>query len=179
VAGPRLARRYGLRAVLTAGLAQLAAGVALLASMDVDSGYGVFLAALLVAGLGFGVASATATNAVVVSLPRDRRGIASAVNDANREIGSAIGIAIVGSIFSSGYQSNLPSLAGRVPERAADAVKHSAAAGIDVATRLGDQGTPLAPPCATRSWAASQTRCGSSRQSPCCSRSSRSSEHPK
>jgi MFS family permease len=143
-AGPRLAKRLGLRAVLTVGLALLGAGVALLATMDVHSGYGVFLAALLVAGLGFGVASSTATNAVVASLPRDRQGVASAVNDANREIGSAIGIAVVGSIFSNGYQHSLPSLSGRLPTRAADAVHQSAAAGIHVAARLGDQGAPLA-----------------------------------
>jgi EmrB/QacA subfamily drug resistance transporter len=144
VAGPRLATRFGLRAVLTAGLALLAIGVALLASMSVSSGYGDFLVALLVAGLGFGVASATATNAVVASLPRDRQGVASAVNDANREIGSAIGIAVVGSIFSHGYDNNLPPLPGRLPDAAVEAVHRSAAAGMHVASRLGDQGQPLA-----------------------------------
>jgi EmrB/QacA subfamily drug resistance transporter len=143
-AGPRLAARFGLAAVLSAGLAFLAAGVAMLALLDVDSGYGSFLLALLVAGLGFGIAGSTATNAVVSSLPRDRQGVASAVNDANREIGSAIGIAVVGSIFSNVYQSSLPSLAG-LPGAAAEAAERSAAAGMEAATRLGgDQGQALA-----------------------------------
>ena len=143
-ASPRLVHRFGLTAVLTAGLALVAAGVAVLALMDADSGYGMFIGAMLVAGLGFGVGSGAATNAVVSTLPRDRQGIASAVNDANREIGSAIGIALVGTIFSSGYEDSLPSLAGRVPDAAAEAVHSSAAAGIDVATGLGAQGEALA-----------------------------------
>jgi hypothetical protein len=80
---------------------------------------------------------------VVASLPRDRQGVASAVNDANREIGSAIGIAVVGSIFSHGYDNNLPP-PGRLPDAAVEAVHRSAAAGMHVASRLGDQGQPLA-----------------------------------
>jgi EmrB/QacA subfamily drug resistance transporter len=137
MAGPSLADRVGLRVVLTCGLALLAVGVALLALMSVDSGYGAFLVALLVAGLGFGIASATATSAVVSSLPRDRQGVASAVNDANREIGSAIGIAVVGSIFNRGYDESLPSSIDQLPGPAAEAVHRSAAAGVEVASRLG------------------------------------------
>jgi Na+/melibiose symporter-like transporter len=143
IAGPSLARRLGFRIVLTAGLALLSIGMAILALMDVGSGYGAFLVALLIAGLGFGIASATATSAVVAALPRDRQGIASAVNDANREIGSAIGIAIVGSIFSRGYETSLPPFHGQLPQPAAEAVGRSAAAGAEVASRMGTAGDQL------------------------------------
>jgi EmrB/QacA subfamily drug resistance transporter len=143
IAGPSLAERFSFRVVLTAGLALLSVGMAMLALMDVDSGYGALLVALLIAGLGFGMASATATSAVVAALPRDRQGIASAVNDANREIGSAIGIAIVGSVFSRGYETSLPSFDGQLPPPAAEAVGRSAAAGAEVASRIGTGGDQL------------------------------------
>jgi EmrB/QacA subfamily drug resistance transporter len=143
IASPRLTARFGLKLVLASGLLLLAVALAVLALMTVASGYKVLLPALLIAGLGFGIASSSATNAVVASLPRDRQGIASAVNDANREIGSAIGIALVGSLFTSGYQHHITALPAKLPATAAAAVKSSAAAGIEVADRLGAGGQPL------------------------------------
>jgi hypothetical protein len=71
------------------------------------------------------------------------KGVASAVNDANHEIGSAVGIAVVGSIFASSYRSALPALSGHVSPAIAYAVWRSPGAGITVASQLGAHGAPL------------------------------------
>lgn len=65
------------------------------------------------------------------------------MNDTTREVGSALGIAVMGSVFSSRYRAGLPDLQ-HLPAHAAEAVHHSAAAGLQAAAHLGPQGPQLA-----------------------------------
>ncbi|ACU75319.1 drug resistance transporter, EmrB/QacA subfamily [Catenulispora acidiphila DSM 44928] len=141
---PRLAERLGVRTVMPAGLLCLAGGMFWLTMLHVDSGYLVFLGALVLAGVGIGLTSSTGTSAIVESLGPDSQGVASAMNDTTREVGSAVGIALMGSVFSSHYRSALPADVSRLPAQAAAAVHHSAAAGLEAASRLGVHGAPLA-----------------------------------
>jgi hypothetical protein len=98
---------------------------------------------LIVAGLGIGLTSSAGTAVIVGSLRRDQQGVASAVNDATREVGSAIGIALMGSVFGTRYRASLPAL-HHLPAPAAEAVRQSPAAGLHVASHLGPSGQPLA-----------------------------------
>ena len=59
------------------------------------------------------------------------------MNDVTREVGSAVGIAIMGSVFGSTYTSNLPSTIAGLPDAARTAVEDSPAGGLEVATQLG------------------------------------------
>jgi len=140
---PRVVQWIGLKFTMAAGLLFLAGGMFWLARLHVASGYPAFLGGLLLAGLGIGLTSATGTSAIVGSVGPDRQGVASAMNDTTREVGSALGIAIMGSVFSSRYRAGLPDLS-RLPTHAADAVQHSAAAGLQTASQLGVQGAELA-----------------------------------
>ncbi|WP_433521227.1 MFS transporter [Nocardia pseudovaccinii] len=140
---PRLTKSVGVKAVLSVGLLLLAGGLFALSFLHTDSGYLPFLGGLVVAGLGIGSTSAAGTAVIVGSLRADQQGVASAMNDATREVGAAVGIALMGSVFSSHYKSSLPPL-DQVPPEAAHAVESSAAAGLQVATRLGPQGEALA-----------------------------------
>jgi hypothetical protein len=128
---------------MAVGLLFLAGGMYWASRLDSGSGYVPFLAGLLLAGIGIGLSSSTGTSAIVSSLGPDRQGVASAMNDTSREVGAALGIAVMGSVFSGQYRDHLPGLTG-LPPAAADAVRHSAAAGLEVASRLGDRGAPLA-----------------------------------
>ncbi len=142
---PRLVDRFGLNRIMAGGLVAIAAGMVWIAQLDVASGYGPFVVGLCIAGVGIGLASSTGTSAIVGSLPEDRQGVASAMNDATREVGSAIGIAIMGSVYGAHYASALPATPSGTPEEIVDLVHGSAAAGIMVADRLGgDLGTQLA-----------------------------------
>ncbi len=70
------------------------------------------------------------------------QGVASAMNDTTREVGSAVGIALMGSVYGSHYRS-LPDSLG-FPAEAAEAARGSAAAGLHVADQLGARGATLA-----------------------------------
>ncbi|MEZ5209777.1 MFS transporter [Gordonia sp. (in: high G+C Gram-positive bacteria)] len=142
VSTPAIVRRLGLNVTMCLGLLLLAAGLACVAALHADSGYLPFLLGLIVSGIGIGVTGSTGTSAIVGSLSADQQGIASAVNDTTREVGSAIGIALMGAVFSSRYAASLPDLS-RLPADASKAVRDSAAAGLEVAARMGPSGAGL------------------------------------
>ena len=134
----RLVERIGTKLVVATGLAVVSAALVLLSFATVTSGYGPVLAHMLVMGLGMGMTMAPATESIMGSLPRAKAGVGSAVNDTTRQIGGALGVAIVGSLLASTYAS---SLGGAVPV----AAKASVGAALDLARQLGgDQGAALA-----------------------------------
>ncbi|MER7516710.1 MFS transporter [Streptomyces sp. NPDC126499] len=141
---PALAQRYGTRAVLACGLVLLGASLVALSLLTAASGYFPFLAALLLAGLGLGLTGPVGTTAITASLPADQQGVASAANDATREIGAALGVALMGSVFGNRYRSSLTLDPGGLPEAATDAVRRSPVGGLYVADRLGPRGAALA-----------------------------------
>ena len=102
-----LAGRYGRGAVGATGLGLMAAGFLVGALIDIDSSIWHYYGALVVMGLGFGLAGPPATEAIVESLPRAQQGVASALNDVLREVGAAIGIAVAGSAFNAAYRSSV------------------------------------------------------------------------
>ena len=97
---PHLVERFGQRAVMSAGLALLGTGLGIMSQLDGDSTYWHFLGGLFVFGFGMALTSTPSTTAIVTSLPRAKQGVGSAVNDVSRELGSALGIAILGSLFN-------------------------------------------------------------------------------
>jgi hypothetical protein len=128
---------------MTVGLTCLGVGLGILSLMDGESGYWHFLCGLLVFGVGMAFTSTPSTTVIVSSLPKAKQGVASAVNDVSRELGSALGIAILGSLFNSGDRSAVSDATEGLPAEAAHAVGESAGAGLAIAARLGDGGAPL------------------------------------
>ncbi|WP_211280710.1 MFS transporter [Mycobacterium arosiense] len=107
--GGLLAPRIGTRAVVISGLASFGTAMAWIAgSIDTDTPYWTTIVAqMLLMGLGIGLISTPATESIMLVLPPARAGIGSAVNDATRELGSTLGVAIVGSLFSSVFGVHL------------------------------------------------------------------------
>src|SRR5439155_23676527 len=62
---------------------------------------------LLPLGAGMALSGSPATTAIVASLPRDKQGVASAINDVSRELGGALGIAVLGSILNIAYRAGV------------------------------------------------------------------------
>jgi EmrB/QacA subfamily drug resistance transporter len=142
---PRLVVRFGVRAVMVTGLLMLATGFLVLAQLDPSSGYLSFLGGLAIFGVGMALSSTPATTAIVSSLPAAKQGVASAMNDTTREVGAALGIALLGSMYSGGYQDSVDGAVGQLPAEASHAVSESAAAGLQVAHQIGgDAGANLA-----------------------------------
>lgn len=128
---PRLVGRLGTRVVCVAGLLLVAAGLVVLSQVGVSSGYWLLLGGLLPLGLGMGLAMTPATAAITDALPAAKQGVGSAMNDLSRELGGALGIAVLGSLLQSTYRAHLH-LTG-LPAPVADHARSSLA----MATMLG------------------------------------------
>jgi EmrB/QacA subfamily drug resistance transporter len=127
----RLIGRGGAAARGAAGLALIAAGLAIVAQLGTHSSYWLMAAGLVLLGVGVGTATTPATSAITEALPPAQQGVGSALNDLSREVGGAIGIAVVGSILASTYSSHVN--VGGLPHAIAAKVKASYA----VASQLG------------------------------------------
>src|SRR4051794_36390992 len=126
--------RFGQRTVVASGLTIAGLGIALLAvTSTVTSSYWWFALAVVVQALGMGLTTAPSTGAIMRSLPLHKAGVGSAVNDTTRELGGALGVAVMGSLVASQFRSSMVDAAGGLPERAthslADALQSGAAAG--------------------------------------------------
>jgi EmrB/QacA subfamily drug resistance transporter len=120
-----LVAHLGTKRVVTTGMLLFSAGLAVAATVTTGTGYGRLGIALLLMGAGMGLAGAPATESIMGALPPERANIGSAVNDTTRELGGALGVAIVGSIMSSLY-------AARLPEDAPAAARESLGAALQV-----------------------------------------------
>jgi EmrB/QacA subfamily drug resistance transporter len=104
----KLVGHLGTKRVVTSGMLVFATGLGVAGTVTTSSGYGRLAVALLLMGAGMGLAGAPATESIMGALPPERSNLGSAVNDTTRELGGALGVAIVGSIMSSLYASGLP-----------------------------------------------------------------------
>jgi EmrB/QacA subfamily drug resistance transporter len=141
---PRLVDRFGPARVAPAGLLLMAGGFALFSTVGVSSGYLRLLIGVLLLGTGLALATTPATTAIVSSLPQNKQGVASAVNDAAREIGGALGIAVLGSALAGRYRNGLMSTTAHLPNNVADHAKAALAAALAIAKHLGPRGAELA-----------------------------------
>ncbi|WTZ54632.1 MFS transporter [Nocardia sp. NBC_01388] len=141
---PWLADRFGLRLANAAGLAILGIGLLSVAHLSAGSTYPDLVWPLLITSTGIGLATASATTAIVSGVPTANHGIAAAVNDAAREVGAAIGIGIAGSILAAGYGKRIAPVVAALPEPLRSPVSDSLASALQVTDHLGPQATPLA-----------------------------------
>jgi MFS transporter, DHA2 family, multidrug resistance protein len=102
-----LAARFGAPRVIATGLTIVAAGFLVLTQLTADTPYLVIAAAYAVLGTGMSVTAAPATGEIMSAVPLSKAGVGSAVNDTTRELGGALGIAILGSIANSAYRANV------------------------------------------------------------------------
>jgi EmrB/QacA subfamily drug resistance transporter len=141
---PRVQARYGTRATLAAGLLAFAGGLVMLATMaSVEGGYWSVAPGLAAVGLGMGLAMTPSTTAITESLPADRQGVASALNDTVREVGGAVGIALLGSIVNASYGSAVDANVEALPASAAAAARDGIGPALAEASKMGADGEPL------------------------------------
>src|SRR5262249_25000426 len=107
VVGTRLAVRVGNKAVDAAGLGLFGLGMLWISTVTASTSYLEFAAQMVVGGGGLGLITAPATEAIMGAVPIEKAGVGSAVNDATRLFGAALGVAVIGSIASSLYQTRL------------------------------------------------------------------------
>jgi EmrB/QacA subfamily drug resistance transporter len=141
----RAVQRLGTKRVVVAGMLVFAAGLVLAATIATTTGYSRLGVAMVLLGAGLGLSSAPATESIMGALPRHRAGVGSAVNDTAREVGGALGVAIVGSITASIYRSRLTGdLPPQLPGPAAAAAHDSLGAALQASGQLGAVGAHVA-----------------------------------
>ncbi|MFI6035207.1 MFS transporter [Streptomyces sp. NPDC051315] len=132
---PALSERFGARAAVCAGLVVLAFAGLLGSRTTADSGYGFTALWLSLAGAGFGLALLPAMTAALATLPADRAGSGSGLLMTLRQVGAAIGIAVLGSLLSAAFRDRLD-VTG-LPPGAAETAGDSVVAAHLVAERVG------------------------------------------
>lgn len=142
----RLAHRFGTKPVVVIGLLAMAAGFAWTATLEADTTYWSVVAQMFLMGGGLGLVNAPSTESIMGSLPPEKAGVGSAVNDTARELGGTLGVAIVGALFASVYSSRLGELltGSAVPAEAIAVAQESVGAGAEVARIAGDTAGPQA-----------------------------------
>jgi EmrB/QacA subfamily drug resistance transporter len=133
----RMVARVGASAVIAAGFALLAVSLAVGATTGVHTSFGVTATWVTVLGIGLGLAMPTAMSAAVGTLSAERSGAGSALIQALRQVGGTIGVAVLGTVLSSGYHARLDT--GNLPAATSGTVRESVSAGVATAERLGLQ----------------------------------------
>jgi EmrB/QacA subfamily drug resistance transporter len=141
----RLVERVGSKLVLGTGLLVVALALALQTTLDTGSSTLHVVLVTIVLATGMANVMAPATESIMGSLPRAKAGVGSAVNDTTRQMGGAIGVALIGSLLASVYRSDVRTgLAGSgapasLVEQASSSVQSGVAAGRELGGTLGQQ----------------------------------------
>ncbi len=141
-----LARALGTRVVVFVGMVLISLGLALLSLVSVQSSYASMLPAFMLLGIGTGLSVAPCTDSVMGSVPVDLAGVGSATNSTALQIGSALGVALLGSLLSTHYQSTMTLRMASlgVPPSLARTSEESLGQALLVARRAGVFGPELA-----------------------------------
>jgi EmrB/QacA subfamily drug resistance transporter len=137
VLGARLAARLGTRAIVSSGLLIFGGAFLWISQSGTATPYPVIVIQMLLMGSGLGLTSAPATESILSVLSPAKAGVGSAVNDATREAGGTLGVAIIGSVYASLYTSSLSHGAGgQLPAGSLHTAESSVGAGLAVAARV-------------------------------------------
>lgn len=129
--------RVGTKAVVTVGLIMMAASFAWIHLIDLGVSYTEMAAQMVLLGGGLGLTTAPATDSIMGVVRPEQAGAGSAVNDATRQIGGTLGVAVIGSIFSTLYIRQLADSAAlqALPAPARSVAEEGLAQGLAVAAQ--------------------------------------------
>ena len=134
-----LAGRLGSRVVIPAGIVLMGAGLLDLSTAGVHTSYPPLAVAVAIMGAGMGLVMAPASTTIMTTVPAHQAGAGSAINDTIREVGGALGIAIIGSLAENIYRSKLGSslAAAHLPQPVSHLATNSVAAADIAGKHLG------------------------------------------
>ncbi|HEX6786460.1 MAG TPA: DHA2 family efflux MFS transporter permease subunit [Acidimicrobiales bacterium] len=136
---PRFVHRFGTKYVVAAGMTLSTIALLVLSLLKADSSYPQLVWRLVILSCGLALTMAPATESIMGSLPLAKAGVGSAVNDTTRQVGGALGVAVLGSVFNSIYTSSVTDgLSGSsLPADAIAAAKDSVGGALGVAASVG------------------------------------------
>lgn len=146
VLGTIVAVRLGNKLVVTVGLLLFTSAFLWISTLSESTTYLEIALQMIPLGLGLGLTSAPATEAIMGAVPLEKAGIGSGMNDATREVGGTLGVAIIGSVYASLYASSLSSsgTAQDLPGEVRSAVEESVGAAVIASGQLREAGDSAA-----------------------------------
>ena len=132
----RFVHRLGAHRVVAGGLLGLAIALAGISLWTETTPYWVIVINLIAISFSMGNIVAPATDAVMGAVPEGKAGVGSAMNDVTRQVGGALGVAIIGSILNSIYSSRIDGSLSDLPAQTAEAARDSVGAASVVAERI-------------------------------------------
>jgi EmrB/QacA subfamily drug resistance transporter len=136
----RIVERVGTKLVLGTGLLIVSVALTLQSLLEVNTATVVIILMSMLLGLGMSNVMAPATESIMGSLPRAKAGVGSAVNDTTRQMGGALGVALIGSLLSTRYQSDVDAGLGGL-QNVSSGVLDQVGANVQAGVNVG-QGTP-------------------------------------
>jgi Na+/melibiose symporter-like transporter len=133
---PRLNRRLGAHRTVAFGMCCIALALFLFRGLGPSTSYWRILASLVPLVVGMALSMSPMTAAIMSAVPARRAGAGSAMNDATRELGAALGIAVMGSVAASQYTRQLDSLTTGLPAAVRSQASSSLADALDAAAKL-------------------------------------------
>ena len=131
-----MAERLGSGPVMAVGFLFVAAGFGVLSFVEPTTPYLVLVVALVLLGAGMSLTAAPATGSIMSAVPHAKAGVGSAVNDTTREVGGALGIAVLGSISSAVYRSSIDLGGLPLPPPVVEAAEESVGAATVISKSL-------------------------------------------
>jgi Na+/melibiose symporter-like transporter len=142
---PKLSQRFGANRTVAFGLTLVGVGLIMFRALTDSTSYWYILAAVVPLVSGMALAMSPMTAAIMSAVPPRRAGAGSAMNDATRELGAALGVAVMGSVAASRYASAVDSFTTQLPSAAQETARSSLAGALQVSTQqAGEVSTQLA-----------------------------------
>ncbi|MEO6123307.1 MAG: MFS transporter [Ilumatobacteraceae bacterium] len=137
----RVVERIGSKRVMTIGLCTVTVALLLMSLLQRDTPYVIAILPFVLMSAGVGFTMPPATESIMGSLPRDKAGVGSAVNDTTRQMGGAVGVALIGSVVASIFASEVDGLTSRfdISRVQLAEARSSLGSALKVASTLGDQ----------------------------------------
>jgi EmrB/QacA subfamily drug resistance transporter len=133
---PRLAARFGAHRTVAAGMTLVAIGLLMFRGLELDTSYVHILGSIVPLTTGIALSMSPMTASIMSAVPPRRAGTGSAMNDATREIGAALGVAVLGSLAASRYSDSVNHALDSVPAASRASARSSLAGAIEAANKL-------------------------------------------
>jgi nitrate/nitrite transporter NarK len=135
--GMKVSARYGTHRVVALGLVGVAIGMAFLSQTSTDTSYWYLLIPIAFLSSGMALTFPSMTASIMSAVPLTKAGVGSAMNDTTRELGGALGVAVLGSLVASRYDSHISTAISSLPADVKSQANGSLAGALQVAGRVG------------------------------------------
>jgi MFS family permease len=135
-----LAERFGAKAVVASGFLLIALSFVGIQLLGLTSPVWLLIVVLSVQGLGMGSVMAPATESIMSVVPREKAGAGAAVNNSVRQVGGALGVAILGSVLAASYAAHLGSSVDVLPPAARADASQSIVATVEAVRQVEAEG---------------------------------------